>query len=294
VTTPIVEHKSAMEFLDSCRDWLSLDEIVNHGMLSLAEVLTSPSSIYQPPFIFAHVRCGKDICGCWIYAEPDGLTVSDLSTESQFFVFEHVQKYVHLPSRIFGPREPALQIAQLFGEIRNTSYRIDSVWRVHYLKDLSGKPIPVRGSIRTAETKDRALVSNWGKKYDIERPANVDIQQFLLQKLADKSLYLWVDGDGDPKSLATISGGNCSGPRISSVYTPPGFRSNGYATALVRSLSRKFLQNGRPYVTLNTLLGDPVERIYWRLGYRPVAEKVSVIFEATPEMLAQRNITEIE
>jgi len=283
-----------MEFLDSCRDWLSLDEIINHGMLSLAEVLTSPSSIYKPPFIFAHVRCGKEICGCWIFAEPDGLTLSDLAAESQFSVFENVQKHIHLPSRIFGPRGPALRLAQLFGEIRGTSYRIDSVWRVHYLKDLSRRPISVRGSIRIAETKDRALVSDWGGKYDIERPANVDIQQFLLQKLVDKSLYLWVDVDGHPKSLATISGGNCSGPRISSVYTPLRFRSNGYATALVRNLSQNFLQAGRPYVTLNTLLGDPVERIYWRLGYRPVAEKVSVTFAATPEMLTQGNIKEIE
>lgn len=275
-----------MEFLASCRDWLSQNEIVNHGILSLAKVLTSPNSIYQPPFIFSHVRCGKEICGCWIYAEPDGLTVSDLEAESLSSVFENLQKKLLLPSRIFGPRDSALRLAHLFGDSRNTSYKIDSTWRVHCLKDLPSQPITVPGSVRVAGTKDRDLVSNWGKEYDIERPANVNIQQFLLQKLVDKSLYLWVNGD--PKSLATISGGDCSGPRISSVYTPPVFRSNGYATALVNNLSRKFLKDARPYVTLNTLLGDPVERIYRRLGYRPVAEKVSVTFEATSGMLAQR------
>jgi GNAT superfamily N-acetyltransferase len=258
---------------------LSSNEIVNHGILSLAEVLTSPNSIYQPPFIFAHVRRDEEISGCWIYAEPDGLTLSDLAPETQFDVFEHLRKYIHLPSRIFGPRESALRLAQLFGETSGTSYKIDSVWRVHYLKDLAGQSILVDGSIRIAEMKDSSLVSKWGEEYNTERPANVDIKQFLLQKLIDKNLHLWVDED--PKSLATISGGNCSGPRISSVYTPPEFRSHGYATALVKNLSRKFLRAGRPYVTLNTLLGDPVEQIYRRLGYRPVAEKVSVTFEET-------------
>lgn len=279
MTAAIVKHDSAIEFLESCQEWLSLDEIANHGILSLAEVLTSPHPIYLPPFIFGHARCDNEISGCWIYAEPDGLTVSDLAPESEVAVFENLKKQLYLPSRIFGPREPALRLAQLFGETRHTDYQIESVWRVHCLRDLSNRPTPVQGSTRIAEMADRELVSNWGRKYNAERPANVDIQQFLLKKLADANLYFWVNGN--PKSLATISGGKCSGPRISSVYTPPSSRSNGYATALVENLSSMFLQSGRPYVTLNTLLGDPVEQIYQRLGYVPVAEKVSVTFEAT-------------
>jgi predicted GNAT family acetyltransferase len=141
-----------------------------------------------------------------------------------------------------------------------------------------GDPLSVEGYFRIGGNADKSLVKNWGKKYDSERPANVSIKEFLLKKLADQQLYLWVDEN--PKSLATVSGENCSGLRISSVYTPPVYRSNGYATALVRDLSQKYLDGGSTYVTLNTQLGDPVERIYRKLGFKPVTEKLSVTFES--------------
>jgi len=127
------------------------------------------------------------------------------------------------------------------------------------------------------EKQDSDLVRKWGENYNEERPANVDIQQFLLKKLRDSQLYFLIDQQR--KSLATISGVNCSGPRISAVYTPPTFRTEGYATALVHELSNTFLSSGSPYVTLNTQAGDPVENIYRRLGYRAVGEKVSIVFD---------------
>jgi predicted GNAT family acetyltransferase len=55
-------------------------------------------------------------------------------------------------------------------------------------------------------------------------------------------------------------------------------RGNGYASTLVHELGMKFLSSGRPYMTLSTQVGDPAERIYQKLGYRPVDERISVVF----------------
>jgi GNAT superfamily N-acetyltransferase len=278
MTTRVVEHQSAIEFLASCEKWLSLREIENHTVLSLAGVLTSLHPIYQPPFRFVHVIHDQQIRGCCICAEPDGLVLSNFSEQDALAVFHYLKTNINIPSRIFGPKRPALQIAKLFEELRTTPYRIQSAWRVHCLESLLGDRLSVEGGIRIGSDADKGLVGKWGKKYDSERPANVSIKQFLLKKLADQQLYLWVDDS--PKSLATISGENCSGLRISSVYTPPFYRSNGYATALVRDLSQKYLDSGSAYVTLNTQAGDPVERIYRRLGFKPVTEKLSITFES--------------
>lgn len=273
----IVEDESASEFLDACRNWLSRSELINHGVLSLAGVLTPQHPIYRTPFLFCHVVIDDKIAGCCINAEPDGLVLSNWTHEVAPPFFEYLRLRIGIPSRIFGPERPALQLAQLFGDSMQASYRIHSRWRIHRLDQPIRGEIAARGHFQMGELDDSDLVEKWGEKYNQERPANVDIQQFLLNKLRDHHLYLWVDEV--PKCLATISGTNCSGPRISAVYTPPKFRAQGYATALVHKLSNMYLESGSPYITLNTQAGDSVEEIYKRLGFQPIGEKVSIIFE---------------
>ena len=277
MTTRIVEHDSPSSFLDSCHNWLSQYEILNHGVLSLADILTPQHPIYQPPFLFTHVTVNGKIAGSCIYAEPDGLVLSNCAPDIPLALFDYLRTRIDRPSRIFGPEKPAIELAKLFGELRNSSYHIHSTWRIHQLDQPIRSNISVPGKVRMGEKQDSDLVRKWGENYNEERPANVDIQQFLLKKLRDSQLYFWIDQQR--KSLATISGVNCSGPRISAVYTPPTFRTEGYATALVHELSNTFLSSGSPYVTLNTQAGDPVENIYRRLGYRAVGEKVSIVFD---------------
>ena len=273
----VVEHESALDFLGSCQDWLSKDELINHGVLSLANILTPEHPIYRPPYRFIHVTIDNEIAGCCIHAEPDGLVLSACKNEVTFALFEYLQQTVPRPSRIIGPEKPVICLARLFSDSMQSSFRVHSRWRIHYLNHRSYSGGAVSGNIQLGELDDVELVREWGRSYNEERPANVNITQFLSKKLSDRHLYFWVDGT--PKCLATISGMNCSGPRISAVYTPPKFRAHGYATALVNDLSNMYLEQGSEYVTLNTQAGDPVERIYERLGYKQVGEKVSVIFE---------------
>jgi GNAT superfamily N-acetyltransferase len=279
VNTRIVEHETASAFLDSCHEWLSKRELINHGVLSLANILTPHHPIYKPPFLFSHVTTGGEITGCCIYAEPDGLVLSECSPDTPHVLFDYLQSSIHLPSRVFGPEKPSLELAKLFGELRNAKYRIQSTWRIHRLDRLERNYVPVSGHLQIGKLEDLDLVREWGKSYNNERPANVDIQEFFSKKLRDNHLYFWID-EG-PKSLATISGLNCSGPRISAVYTPPAHRTHGYATALVNHISDNYLDSGSAYITLNTQAGDPVERIYKRLGFYTIGEKVSVIFDDT-------------
>lgn len=279
VNIRIVEHESASEFLDACHGWLSERELSNHNVLSLAGVLTPQHPIYRPPFLFSCVIVDGKMAVCCIYAEPDGLVLSDCTHEIAPALFEYLRPRIGIPSRIFGPKMPVLQLAKLFGNSTQSSYRNQSRWRIHRLDRPIRDCISVSGHFQVGKLDDGDLVGKWGQNYNEERPANVDIQQFLLNKLKDEHLYFWVDEA--PKCLATISGMNCSGPRISAVYTPPEFRSQGYATALVHRLSNMYLESGSPYITLNTEAGDPVEDIYKRLGYKLVGEKVSVIIEDT-------------
>ena len=266
-----------LAFRNDCLDWLSQEEVINHSVISLSDALYRGAPIYKPPFLFSHVAFAHVIQGCSIYAEPDGLVLSEFAPEMTTFLFAQIEKKIKLPSRIFGPRSATQQIAELFAASRTSGFRIQSTWRTHILETASILTEPAPGFLRGASTADFELIRAWGRQYDREKPANLSIEAFLLNKFDEGNLFFWVDGE--PVCLAAMSGMSCSGPRISAVYTPRAMRGHGYASTLVHELSTNFLSSGRPYMTLSTQVGDPAERIYQKLGYRPVGERISVVFE---------------
>ena len=84
-TPTVVRHNSADAFLHECATWLSRNEDLNHGLLSLADALRSTRHIHRPPFIFCHVESDEEILGCAIFAEPDPDTsAADLSGPDSF------------------------------------------------------------------------------------------------------------------------------------------------------------------------------------------------------------------
>ena len=277
--TNVVEHESADAFLAKCATWLSKNEGLNHGLLSLADTLRSNRHIHEPPFYFFHIANRDKLIGCAILAEPDGLVLSEMDSDTSAALFSFVHDKISIPSRIFGPIEPAIRLAEIFAEASNHACELNSRWRVHRLDKLCVQKYRVSGQLVLGTMDDQGLVSSWGRKYDEEKPANVNIEKFLLRKLEDRLLYFWTDGE--PKALATLSGTICKGPRISAVYTPRLLRGNGYAFALAHKLSKQYLDSGSSYITLNTEVGDPVERMYAKIGYRVIGEKACIGFRPT-------------
>jgi hypothetical protein len=243
----------------------------------LADALRSKKHIHRPPFVFLHAASKNEILGCAIYAEPDGLVLSEMGSEISAAFFPYLNDKIGIPSRIFGPFAAAYPLAEIFANALHLVPEIHSRWRVHRLDELLDQDPLVSGQLILGTSDDHELVSSWGREYDVEKPANVNIEEFLLRKLEDGLLYLWVDGE--LKSLATLSGTLCAGPRVSAVFTPRALRGKGYAFALVYNLGKKYLESGSSYITLNTQLGEPVERMYGRLGYRVVGEKASIVFK---------------
>lgn len=273
-----VWHNSPNQFLAACAPWLSLDEAVNHGLLSLADALATNKHIHTPPFYCGHVEyeTGRQVGAC-LYAEPDGLVLSEMPLDAAKLLFSDLAKHIKCPSRVFGPEVSAMYIATLFGQRIGSRPTVHSIWNIHRLDSaptLSGNRA---GSIRLGGAGDFDLVSDWGKKYDAEKPANVNIETFLLRKLGDGLLYFLIDDE--PKALLTLSGTNCAGTRISSVYTPIHHRARGYASALVREICARLIAGGKSYITLNTELGDPAERIYKKLGFIQIGQRVSIVFD---------------
>jgi predicted GNAT family acetyltransferase len=64
------------------------------------------------------------------------------------------------------------------------------------------------------------------------------------------------------------------------VYTPPGLRGRGYASALVAAVSQAQLDAGRTFVFLFTDLANPTaNHIYQAIGYERVRDIDAWLFE---------------
>ena len=83
--------------------------------------------------------------------------------------------------------------------------------------------------------------------------------------------------------MAAYTGPTPSGIRVNGVYTPPGGRGRGYASAAVAALSQWLLERGRRFCFLYTDLANPTSnKIYAEVGYRCVADWEDHAFEAAP------------
>ena len=89
--------------------------------------------------------------------------------------------------------------------------------------------------------------------------------------LKKQSLYLWEDAV--PVSFAGSNAALSTVARIGPVYTPPSFRRQGFATALVAALSQQLLDQGCDRCYLFTDLTNPTSNhIYQTIGYRPICD----------------------
>jgi GNAT superfamily N-acetyltransferase len=230
-----------------------------------------------PPFVYVHIETKNKISGCAVYAEPDGITLSEMPASVTKSLFDGILLDIREPSRIHGPTEPANQLALYYAESTKSSPVLHSEWNVYRLDEPPTQCRSTDGAVRLANQTHVDIVAAWGKMYDAEKPANVDIEKFLRRKLKDGLLFFWVDQE--PKALLTLSGVDCSGNRISSVFTPKQYRGKGYATSLVYETSVNLLAAGKAFITLNTEIGDPAEHIYEKLGYKIVGKRVSFVFD---------------
>jgi predicted GNAT family acetyltransferase len=68
--------------------------------------------------------------------------------------------------------------------------------------------------------------------------------------------------------------------RVAPVYTPPEHRGRGYGAAATAAVSRAALDAGTEELLLYTDLANPTSnRLYARLGYKPVEDSVALLFD---------------
>jgi hypothetical protein len=211
---------------------------------------------------------------------PHRLIVSAASDAALEVLIAGVRRRWESLPGVLGPTDTAHAFADLWR--RATGERAVKVRaeRIYELTAVIPPPHPAPGRLVPATPADRALLLNWMEGFTAEAHGVRDrraAERMVDQRLASRhaGLHLWTDGE--PVCMAGASGPTATGIRVGLVYTPPGRRGRGYASACVAALSQLLLDGGRQRCFLFTDLANRTSNsIYKAIGYRPVGDMAEI------------------
>jgi GNAT superfamily N-acetyltransferase len=181
-----------------------------------------------------------------------------------------------------GDRAATDAFAAAWSERTGARARVHRRMRLHRLAALIEPDPPPPGRAVVAGREHRDVVVAWYEAFaaEIDEPQR-DVRPQVDDGIAYGGVFLWLLDGGEPVSLAGRTRLVAGQVRIAPVYTPPEHRGRGYAAGATAAATRDALEAGAREVLLYTDLANPTaNRLYERLGYRGVEDRVMVSFEA--------------
>jgi RimJ/RimL family protein N-acetyltransferase len=155
--------------------------------------------------------------------------------------------------------------------------------RLYRLADLLWPDPAPDGAARIARDCDAPLTAAWFAAFmdEVDDMGRGEDQSSAARaRISHGGVVVW-DAGGEPVAIACNTMPVTGMVRIGPVYTPPGLRGRGYASAATAAASQRLLEAGAEEVVLYTDLANPVSNsIYQRIGYRPVEDRVVLAFFA--------------
>ena len=289
----IVSYPDAAAFLARAEPFLLADEARHNLTLGMALAESGPSDGSAAAPFFATIEVDGSVVVAAYQRLPYALVISPSAEIEAAGDWPWLAPLARLMRRAVpglpgtqGPPALVRAFAAEWAALGGRPARPGMSMRIHRLDEVA--PLPaVPGSLRPATPADRDLVLAWMHALHDEATPDeppIDEDWIVDVRLAEsgdpmRALYLWVSPAGAPCSICGTSGPTPHGIRINAVYTPSEHRGRGYATAAVAELSRRMLAAGKRHCCLVTDLANPTSnRIYARIGYRPVCDVDEVLF----------------
>jgi predicted GNAT family acetyltransferase len=268
-------YASAAAFLQRTGPVLEANEVANSLMLGICGQLLRRPELFQTGACLKSVEAEGELVLAAPMTPPHKLVVSahegDLDLAARLLIEDLLAGGWQIPG-ILGPA-PAAAVAEAWAARTGQPSRLVGRQRLYALRQVPA-PVPVPGRLRPATHTDVDRVGRWRHAFHVEifgHAAQAESTHVARLRVKAGDIYLWEDGQ--PVSMAMQTRPTRHGISISLVYTPPAKRRKGYATACVGALSRNLLGSDWAFCTLFAALDNPASnRVYQRLGYRPVAD----------------------
>jgi RimJ/RimL family protein N-acetyltransferase len=143
--------------------------------------------------------------------------------------------------------------------------------QIHAIRNSPRYP-GAHGASRVVIPTDANLVAEWLREFSREAtPHDPEPNREKLQKAASDGQHMFWIANNLPVSIAGIVRQTKRGLAIGNVYTPPRFRSKGYAGSVTAALVERAYADGKLFVCLYTDLRNPFSnRCYAKVGFEPV------------------------
>lgn len=182
---------------------------------------------------------------------------------------------------------PAVQVfAEETARLGGGTAEVGLHMRLFELGDLV-EPEPVAGELRPVLAEEVELAHHWLELFMADadeqagRPRGSSPHEAptlgdLARRVAAGGYWFWVDGER-PVNLTVGSAEAFGVSSVGPVFTPVESRGHGYASAAVASVSRLLRDRGARVCLFTDQANPTSNRIYQRLGYRPVTDTANLV-----------------
>ena len=257
---------------------LEVNEAENNMLLGTAlQVKSAPERFLEPPYLAAATR-QRRVYGAAVRAGSGRLLLSRAPDWALALIANDL-RVADVPG-VFAVTETAqIFAARWLRLVTGAKIAATRDLRLHDLREVMSTP-ETPGELRPVDVSEEYevdMIAGWVEAFlkDTGQPGVAS--EIASRAIESGRLHVW--DDGIAVSMASWSSRTRGVARINLVYTPELLRSRGYASACVAALTRKLLAEGCEQVCLFTDPNDPIaNRLYRRLGYRPVADFTEIDF----------------
>ena len=276
----VVQHDTAHSLCARTNDWLHTEEAENNLVLGICEDLARGGERVPLARQLLSVEHKGRVTGVAILTAQQKLVITRMPLVAVDRIAEFLWSEKELIFGAVGPATTTTKLPSVWSERSGQLAKLQMDQRIYACRSVRQLEF-TNGELREGRPGDRQLLCDWAYDFHLAvdaADANNRCGQIVEDLISTNRIFVWEDSG--PVSCAAFSRQTRSGVAVNYVYTPPGHRGAGYATACVAVVTRRLLDAGRRFCCLYAdLTNTTANRIYQRIGYEPVCDAQSWRFD---------------
>lgn len=277
-------YDSIRAFLNDCESLLMQNECENNVILGICNNLVNQTIDPEKYILLSVVDNGGAVISCAV-TTPNKTMLATLTTEFDAAV-KLIANYFIVNQINLKGLSAKTNVVNSFMEVYQKTIIKSTTLILYTMETLQRIELVSNSDLTLATVQDLSVLTVWLKDFQIDAgllPLKPDdeLRAIMTDQIQKKILYkLVVNKNLEPVSMLAVVRETKHFAIISWVYTPPYFRSKGFASTAVYKLSELLLNvHGKHCALFADKSNSVSNKIYQNIGYQSIAEYLNVDFE---------------